>query len=129
MNKVVYVDAHFKPVGKIRKIKILTGEKTKGFLGFKKEVMRKEERWEQTGWSDCEIDGLRLAEDTEHAIQQLNADGYEVVTVTFANSGKYHYDRDYGNTNNGAYGFGYGYGFSYTEGAMIVAKHSGNKEE
>lgn len=120
MNKVVYVEAYFKPIGKIKTVKVATGEKTKGFFGGEKDVMRKEERWEQTGSSDCEIDGPRLAEDVSNAILQLNQAGYEVVAVSNVTSGRYDWKFDRGSNTSG--GWGYGYGYSITEGVMIVAK-------
>jgi hypothetical protein len=39
MNKVIYVKAFFKPVGKNVKVQVPTGEKKKGFLGREKDVM------------------------------------------------------------------------------------------
>jgi hypothetical protein len=124
INKVMYIEAKFKPVGKIRTVKVPTGEKRKGWFGGEKDVMTKEQRWEQTGWSDCEIDGGCLAEDMQSAIRNLNDEGYEVVSITPVSSGKYEYKwaQQKGSSNCGGSGFGYGYGFSYTEGLTIVAK-------
>ena len=121
MNKVVYVNSFFKPVFETKTMEVPTGEKTKGFWG-EKDVMRKEEKREQTGWSDCQIDGERLATDIEQAVQTLNAEGYEVISVTMITSGSYHWATRSAGINNGGYGWGYGYGYSYTEGATIVAK-------
>ncbi len=125
MNKVVYVKSFFKPVGETKTIKVPTGEKTKGFFGGEKDVMRKEERWEQTGWSDCEIDGERLTSDIEKAVQSLNSEGYEVVSVIMTTSGRYKWNYNDG-ISGGGYSYGYGYGFSYTEGAVIIAKKTPN---
>ena len=122
MNKVVYVNSHFKPVGQIRKFKVPTGVKKKIFLGFEKEVMRKIERWEQTGWSDCEIDGERLANDIEQAINLLNEENYEIVTISETVSGNYNWSFKTKDVNSGGAGYGYGYGYSYTEGVTIIAK-------
>ncbi|UYO92965.1 hypothetical protein [Pollutimonas sp. M17] len=124
MNKVVYVEAFFKPVGKTRTVKVPTGQKTKGFFGGQKDVVRKEERWEQTGWSDCEIDGARLADDVSQAISELNKGGYEVVSVSDITSGQYNweYKKGGGGHQTGGWGYGYGYGYSITEGVMIIAK-------
>lgn len=126
MNKVVYVEAFFKPVGQVNTVKVPTGEKTKGFFGGEKDVMRKEERWEQTGFSECEIDGARLADDVGKAIADLNKEGYEAVTVSDITSGRYNwqYKTNGGAGANGGWGYGYGYGYSITEGVMIVAKKS-----
>ena len=124
MNKVVYVETFFKPTGKVTTVKVPTGEKTRGFFGGEKNVLRKEEKWEQTGWSDCEIDGARLAKDVAAAITELNDQGYEVVTVSDVTSGRYNwaYKTSGGPGANGGWGYGYGYGYSITEGVMIVAK-------
>ncbi len=89
----------------------------------------KEERWEQTGWSDCEIDGGQLAENLQSAISNLNEDGYEVISVSPIESGKYDYKYDYKTHSMGAsggagYGYGYGYGFSHTEDLTIIARKS-----
>jgi len=124
MNKIVYVEAKFKPVGKVKTVKVPTGEKKKGFFGGDKDVMTKEKRWEQTGWSDCEVDGGLLAEDLHAAIANLNDEGYEVVSVAPVTSGKYDYrwEEHRGGNSHGGSGYGYGYGFSYTEGFTIVGK-------
>lgn len=122
MNKVVFVKARFKPVGETIKVKVPTGEKKKTWFGGEKDVMVKEKRWEQTGWSDCEIDGTRLSKDLQAAINDLNSDGYEVISVSPIESGSYEGKYDYKYSDNGGYGYGYGYGFSYTEGITVIAK-------
>ena len=125
MNKIIYIKAEFKPVGKIKKVKVPTGQKTKGFFGGEKEVMTKEEHWEQTGWSDCEIDGERLAKDISDAVDDLTEEGYEIVALSETTSGKYNWSYRTGSVGaHGGYGYGYGYGFSYTEGVTIIAKKS-----
>jgi len=102
-------------------VKVPTGEKKKGFLIGEKDVMRTEEKWEQTGFSDHEVDGERLANDIAKAVDSLNSEGYEVVSISGILSGayNYHWATTGGNTNAG---YGYGYGYSYTEGVTIVAK-------
>lgn len=121
LNKVVYVSSYFKPVGQTIKVNVPTGEKKKGLFGGEKDVTRAEDKWEQTGWSNCEIDGERLANDIEKAVNLLNSDGYEVVSISEALSGAYNYQyaTTGGQTNAG---YGYGYGYSYTEGVTIVAR-------
>lgn len=81
MNKVVYIEAKFKPEGKIKTINVPTGEKKKGFFGSK-EITKSQEQWEQTGWSDSEVDGERLSDDLNKAVKKLNNEGYEVISVT-----------------------------------------------
>lgn len=124
INKVVFVAAKFKPIGKVKTVKVPTGEKKKGIFGGEKDVMVKEKNWEQTGWSDCEIDGGLLSENLQVAILNLNEEGYEVVSVTPVTSAKYDYkwNQQKGASQWGGSGFGYGYGYSYTEGLTIVAK-------
>ncbi|MBV8272950.1 MAG: hypothetical protein JO067_11840 [Cupriavidus sp.] len=124
MNKIVYVEAFFKPVGKEVTRKVPTGETTKGFLGFEKEVTKKVTEWQQTGYSNREIDGQRLSADIDVAVRQLNREGYEVVSVTPVISGAYDfkYEVKFGGVNHGGGGYGYGYGYSYTEGVTIIGK-------
>ncbi|MGM0767901.1 MAG: hypothetical protein ACQEV6_07745 [Pseudomonadota bacterium] len=119
MNKTIYVPSYFKPLGKNKKVKVPTGEKKKGLFGGEKEVTVEEEQWEQTGWSDRAIDGERLARDIDTAIQTLNEQGYEAVSISMATSGQY--DWKQGPMGNQG-GYGWGYGYSYTEGAIILAR-------
>lgn len=133
-NKVVYVKSFFKPVGKEITIEVPTGEKKKGLFGGEKNITRKETRWEQTGYSDCEIDGERLANDVAKAISKLNQESYEVISVLPIISGSYYYKyeangitsspRIFGNTEavSGGASYGFGYGYSYTEGVSIISR-------
>lgn len=121
MNKVVYVNSFFKPVGKSIKVKVPTGEKKKKLFGGEKDVTRTEEKWEQTGWSNCEVDGERLAADIGKMVATLNSEGYEVVSMSEALSGAYDYHWATTGGQSSA-GYGYGYGYSYTEGVTIIAK-------
>ncbi|MDR1848647.1 MAG: hypothetical protein LBQ75_01255 [Zoogloeaceae bacterium] len=128
-NKVVYVKAFFKPLGKSVKVKNknLSREWKKGILGSENDEML----------SDCEIDGERLSEDVATAIASLNQEGYEVIAVLPVISGNYFYkyqsavkyqtDRlpfvpDRWETISDSPSYGFGYGFSYTEGVSIIAK-------
>ena len=128
LNKVIFVPSYFEPIGKTRTVKVPTGEVKvkKGLFGSYREtkIMAKEERWEQTGWSDCRIDGPRLAKDLQQAVVNLNQEGYEVVSVTSVASGNYRYqfDQRKGGLLAGGSGFGFGYGHSYTSGFTVVAK-------
>ena len=125
MNKVLHVPAYFAPIGKEKTVKVPTGEKTTGFFGGEKDVMRKEKQWVQTGYSDCKIDSERLSKDLHSAIESLNNNGYEVVSVTSVISGDYSwkYDTSSGGTNGNGYGgYGYGYGFSFTDSLLVIAK-------
>ena len=117
MNKVVFVKAHFKPVGKYEIVQVPTGEK--GFLGVPK--TREEKKWVQTGYSDCKIDGERLTQDIQQVIDKLNGDGYEVVSTVPVISGDHQHETFAGVMAIAPSG-GYGYGFSYTEGVIIIAR-------
>lgn len=118
MDKVVYVKARFKAVGKYETVKIPTGEKKAGLFGGEKDVTREEKKWVQTGFSDREIDGELLAQDVQKEVEELNRDGYQVVAISEIISGQY--DWKLQSVNQG--GYGYGYGYSYTEGLIIVAR-------
>ncbi len=125
MNKVVFVDAYFLPVGKEVKKKVATGETKKGLFGGEKEVRKTVTEWQQTGYSETRIDGERLARDIESAVTALNAEGYEAVSITPIISGR----RDFsyhttGSGHSGDSGYGYGYGYSITEGVTILARRS-----
>jgi hypothetical protein len=111
VNKVVYIKAHFKSKGKKVAHEAHSGETTR---------QRK-----PTECLSCEIDDYRLATDLGKAIQQLNSEGYEVVSVSEVTSGRFHC-RTAGGTDpenpfpNG--GQKVGNGCSYTEGILIVAR-------
>ncbi|MFM0649873.1 hypothetical protein PQR14_36625 [Paraburkholderia bryophila] len=134
MNKTVFVKAYFKPIYKDVAVKVATGETKAGFFGGQKDVTRTETQRQQAGWSDCEIDGRRLADEVSKAIAELNSEGYEAINVSEITSGSYRYEyNSQGITSSkrilsetekvsggGSYGFGYGY--SYTEGVLILAR-------
>ena len=124
LNKVVYVPAFFKPVFENVTKKVPTGEKKKGLFGGEKDITKKVTELQQTGYSDKLIDGERLSVDITHAVDKLNEDGYEVVSVTPLTSGDYSFKWELhrGGHHHGGSGFGYGYGYSYTEGVTIIAK-------
>ena len=124
MNKIVYVKAKFKPIGKEVTVKVPTGETKKGLFGGEKEVTVKKQEWQQTDWSDCEIDGECLSNDINTAVEKLNREGYEVIAVQPITSGAYSYKRDKysSHLNTADTCYSYGYGYSYTEGVTIIAK-------
>lgn len=125
MNKVVFVDAYFQPVGKQVKKKVGTGETKKGLFGGDKEVKKTVTEWQQTGYSDTRIDGARLTRDIESAVSSLNQEGYEVVSITPITSGQYNFSyQTTGSGHSGDSGYGYGYGYSITEGVTILARRN-----
>ena len=134
MEKVVYVKAKFRPVGRYVTEDVPTGKEEKGFFGQKKIIYEKKKVWEKTGYSDCLIDGELLNEDIQKAINNLNQEGYQVVSITPIQSGGYNYSYKEGNISSskrilfdteavqGTTGYSYGYGFSYTESVIILAR-------
>ncbi|MDX2320872.1 MAG: hypothetical protein QNK26_09805 [Moritella sp.] len=115
-NVTVFVPAKAKTIGGNKTVKVGTGEYKEGYFG-PEEVMKSEQKWEQSGWSDREMDGFQLQEDIQIALNDLNNDGFEVISVSPVTSGNYKCER--GTPSNGG---SYGYGFSYTEGMLIIAK-------
>ena len=59
------------------------------------------------------VDGQRLSEDIQKAIDSLNKEGYEVICISEVTSGAG------GSVGNGILS---GHGYSYTEGVNIIAK-------
>lgn len=118
MNKSIFVPAKFKPLGKIRAVKVETGKTKKRIFGGEKAVTKKEDQWVQTGVSDTEIDGEALAVDVNSVIESMNSDGFEVVSVTSVMSGRYMW--------RGVYQGWFGFGFSVTEGMLVVFKKEEN---
>jgi len=133
MEKIVYVKAYFCSVGKEVIVKVPTGETKKGLFGGDKEITRKEKQWKHTGYSDCKVDGKRLSEDLQIAINCLNDENYSVKSITPVISGSYNYkfqaqgitssDRLLRETEkvSGGASYGYGYGYSYTDSMIIHA--------
>ena len=121
-NRIVYVPAHWAPIGRQKTVKVPTGEKKVGFFGGEKDITRSESQFVQTGTSDCDIDAERLADDIAKAVAELNNADYEVVALTPLTSGTYDTKLKFGFTGNG--GAGYGYGFSFTKGVVITARKS-----
>ena len=131
-QRVIYVPAHFRPLHKKVVIEVPTGETKKGIFGSEKQLVRKETKIKQVGWSDSKIDGARLAEDLECVVKKLNRDGFKVDSVTPVVSGAYDYKyRSQGISSSkrllsetesvsGGASFGYGYGYSHTESLIVV---------
>jgi hypothetical protein len=122
LNKVVYVPSKFKRTGKMVTKRVDSGERTKGFFG-ESIVYKHIEEWEDTGFSDCAVDGELLSKDIETSINELNKEGYEVLTITPVISGDHR--ATYSTRERTSYGYGYGY--SYTSGMTIIAKKIENE--
>jgi hypothetical protein len=116
MNKTVWVPSNYAPTYREELYEVKTGER--GLLGGDK--TRTEKRSVQAGYSDNWIDGPRLQADCQQAIEKLNAEGYEVISMTPVESGRYAHDHKVFYSGNSA--AGWGYGFSVTSGIIILAR-------
>lgn len=114
-NKVIFVKAHFRPV--YNKVGLLKKMLNPDIAGTSLDVP---EGLERKDWSDCLIDGERLANDINIALEKLELAGYELSSINPITSGQYKYD----NSTIDNASFGYGYGYSFTEGVIISAKKS-----
>jgi hypothetical protein len=119
MNKVVYVLAHKAPLFNTVVKKEFTGETQTNIFGIEIKLTREVSKKVRSGYSDSKIDGQRLSEDIQKAVDNLNKEGYEVICISEVTSGIYNYE---GSTTHGGGVSGYGYGYSYTEGVNIIAK-------
>ncbi|PJO49348.1 hypothetical protein [Brucella pituitosa] len=106
LNKTIFVQAFHKKLWKEEAIDVPTGEVRKGVFGREKPVQEKNTQLVHVGFSDCEIDGARLASDVQSASEQLQAEGFELVSLTPVISG---------NRANG-------YGCSFTEGVIMISQ-------
>jgi hypothetical protein len=108
MNRTVWIPANFVPAySDVPRAQ--TGERRP--LGGSRTHI--EYRREQVGWSDCVIDGERLQADLQTAIEKLNSEGYDVLSITAIQSGRH------GKGIEGGSAWGYGYGL--TEGVIVLA--------
>lgn len=110
MNRSVWVPSHWTPTYDEQDVEVPTG-RTRFLRG---QETRVEHRRVPAGESDSIVDGRRLRDDIQAAIDQLNADGYRVVTITPVQSGAH--DSEY--YMQGAAG----YGFGYTQGVIIIGE-------
>ncbi|MBY6198937.1 hypothetical protein [Vibrio hangzhouensis] len=108
MNRVIHVPAHFCEVGKHETV------------DYSDEPV-----WTKTGYSKSVVDSVRLTEDLQKAVETLNQDGFEVISITPITSGDYDFKallEPGGRGDNGYGGYGYGYGYSYTQGLIVTAR-------
>jgi hypothetical protein len=110
MNKVVYVPAHKAPMFKTVVRQVSTGETKTGIFGKEIKITRGVSEKVLDGYSDSKIDGQRLSEDIQKAVDNLNKKGYEVICISEVTSGNY------------SIGSESVFGYSYTEGVNIIAK-------
>ena len=135
MNKAVVVHAHFirgsvetsnfeydieyQPTGIIDRIRDFflrrTVQKALYNSGFKSD--------RSDFASDKTIDITRLNNDVNIEIENLNNQGYEIISITPITSGQYKYDFEAPIVNaRDLPSYGWGYGFSYTCGVIVIAK-------
>ncbi len=119
MDRTVYVPAHGVPIGRYVNKKVPSGKKKRTLLGLGKEkdILEWRNIWQQTGFSSCEIDGKRLAQDVQVEIDKLNAQGFKIISISPVISGNW--SRGKMNTSQDSV---YGYGYSYTSGMIILAR-------
>ena len=115
--KTIWIKAHFQKFGYWAEKDEPTGEVKRNLLGGEKLVYAKKKMWiETTDYRDDLIDGERLSRETEIALNELDSEGFDVLSITPAISGHCGIDVD----KSGTYPTSWGY--SHTEGIMIVAK-------
>lgn len=127
INRVIFIPAYGLPITKQVTKTVETGEIKKTFFGKEKAVTKTVKDTEVVGESDSQVDAVRLSDDLRRIVEEQNAEGYEVVSVTPIISGDYDYVYSEGNgkkihAHKGSYGYGYGY--SFTEGLTLVVKQS-----
>ena len=130
--KSIWVASHFKELGRWETKSVQTGAATKTVEKglFKKRavevevpIFAEQREWVATGVSDCEIDGEKFSKDIGAAIEALEDEGFELLTITPILSGSYKYDFEAPVINSrDRPSYGWGYGFSYTSGVTIVAR-------
>lgn len=125
MIKTVWIDAQFQKKGRWEEYEEATGETKKGFFGGEKAVTIKNKRWvELDEYSENRIDGARLSEDTNKILNQLQSEGFEVLSITPVISGEYSwtgYSKSAG-ASAGAASTCASWGYSFTEGVMVTAR-------
>lgn len=79
---------------------------------------------------DHMVDGARLARDTQRVLDELSRDGYEMVSVTPIQSGRWSVQQYDSRTTKGVFPSPTispdtcaSYGYSMTEGLLVVARH------
>lgn len=122
MIKTVWVPTRWQKKGKWEEYEEPTGEMKKGIFG-EKPVTVKKRRWiELNENSDCLVDGARLAQDMQAAMNSLEEQGFEIIGLSEVLSGQYNwtsYGRSLGNSSADTCA---SWGFSITEGIVITAK-------
>lgn len=114
MYKTIFVSSKFKVIQE--RFSENKNQSESLWLG-KKEIPKEKIKYEANHkYSDCLVDGHKLSEDVEEAINQLSKENFKVVSITPITSGSYEVFSGLSNYN------GYGYGFSYTEGMLIYAE-------
>ena len=122
MIKTVWIYAYFKKQGRWETYEEDTGETKKGLFGGEKPVVVKKKRWiELDAYRDDMIDGARISRDIEKALNQLESEEFDVLSITPVISGAYNW-KNYSSSNNGSAHTCASYGYSVTEGVIVIAR-------
>lgn len=131
-EKVVFVPSDFQDIYEDRTVKIPTGRTKKNLFGFTVDEKTKEKQTVAVGKSDCLIDGRKLSEDIQEAIDEASKNGFSVISITPIASGNWAYETGRISGGGGSIGphggsvssvngsLGYSYGYSFTSGVLIT---------
>lgn len=121
MIKTVWIKAHNKQKMRQEEYEEPTGEVKKGFLSGAKPIMETKRRWVPIAneYHAHLIDGAQLTRDLEKTLNELEVEGFKILSVTPVISGGYGWD-GYTNTNTDRTAVSWGY--SITEGFTVVAR-------
>lgn len=124
-SKTIFVPSTFEPNYVEETVSVPTGRTTKVFFGMlTKDEVRKERQVRRDGYSNCSIDGEKLAADVSKSISEASKEGYAVQTIVPITSGNWTYEKGVisggGNDTNVRGDLGYSMGWSFTSGMMIT---------
>lgn len=123
MIKTVWIDAYFKKKGRWETYEEDTGDIKKGLFGGEKPVVVKKKRWiELDEYRDDIINGAELSRNTEKVLNQLESEGFDVLSITPVISGSYGWQPYSKSVGIGSADTCASYGYSYTEGFIVIAK-------
>lgn len=118
------------PVTERRQTGSRTITKTKGFINVEKiekeePIYEYTEEWVPTGeLSDVDVDQETFGAHIEEACNQLDQDGYKVISINPVLRGIHQHQYNAGSLvkGTGTSGFGYGFGYSITSSFMIIGE-------
>lgn len=129
MIKTVWIEAYTKQKGQWEEYEEPSGDIKTGMFGGKKPVMIKKKRWVTIPDTYYEhlVDGERISRDLESALNKLEGDGFQILTISPVISGRYNWQQ----YDARVQGLGQktespdtavSWGYSVTEGFTIIAK-------